>query len=79
MVTYRASPDGSLIYTVLSKKFQKQSKRGYPLFLSGNLLLHLIGGCVLEEAGRSRFFPPWAVSQGGKATSASLLEYTPPN
>ena len=32
VVTYRASPEGSLIYTVFTKKFQKRSKRGYPLF-----------------------------------------------
>ena len=35
VVTYRASPEGSLIYTVFTKKFQKRSKRGVPLFLTG--------------------------------------------
>ena len=34
VVTYRGSPGGSLIYTVFTKKWQKRSKRGYPLFLT---------------------------------------------
>ena len=33
-ITYRASPEGSLIYTVFTKKCQKRSKRGCPLFLT---------------------------------------------
>ena len=34
VVTYLGSPEGSLIYTVFTKKCQKRSKRGYPLFLT---------------------------------------------
>ena len=34
MVTYRGSPEDTLIYTVFTKKCQKRSKRGYPLFLT---------------------------------------------
>ena len=34
VVTYRGSPEVSLIYTVFTKKCQKRSKRGYPLFLT---------------------------------------------
>ena len=37
VVTYRGLPKESLIYTVFTKKCQKQSKRGYPLFLTGKL------------------------------------------
>ena len=33
VVTYLCSPEGSLIYTVFTKKCQKRAKRGYPLFL----------------------------------------------
>ena len=32
VVTYRGSPEGSLIYRVFAKKCQKRSKRGVPLF-----------------------------------------------
>ena len=35
VVTYCASPEGSLIYTAFTKKFQKRSKNGYPPFLTG--------------------------------------------
>ena len=34
VVTYRGSPEGSLIYTFFTKKYQKRSKMGYPLFLT---------------------------------------------
>ena len=34
VVTYRASPEGSLIYTIFTKKFQKRSKKGHPPFLT---------------------------------------------
>ena len=34
VVTYRGSPEGSLIHTVFTKKCQKRSKKGYPLFLA---------------------------------------------
>ena len=34
VVTYHASPEGSLTYTVVTKTFQKRSKRGYPLLLT---------------------------------------------
>ena len=30
VVTNHSSPEGSLIYTVFTKKFQKRSKRGVP-------------------------------------------------
>ena len=35
VVTCRGSPEGSLIYTVFTKRCQKRSKMGYPLFLGG--------------------------------------------
>ena len=34
VVTYRDPPDGILIYTVFAQNSPKQSKTGYPLFLS---------------------------------------------
>ena len=34
VVTYRGSPEGSLVFTVFTKKCQKRSKMGYPLFLT---------------------------------------------
>ena len=39
VVTCLGSPEGSLIYTVFTKKCQKRSKRGYPCFyqFSNNL------------------------------------------
>ena len=33
VVAHRASAEGSLLYTVFTKKCQKRAKRGYPLFL----------------------------------------------
>ena len=41
VVTYRACSEGSLIYAVFTKKCQKRSKRGYPLFLT-----HFREGCA---------------------------------
>ena len=37
VVTNHSSPEGSLLYTVFTKKFQKRSKKGggYPLLLTG--------------------------------------------
>ena len=35
LVAYRYPPEATLIYTVFTKKCQKRSKRGYPLFLTG--------------------------------------------
>ena len=34
LVTYRDPREATLIYTVFTKKCQKRSKRGYPLFLT---------------------------------------------
>ena len=34
VVTYHGSPEGSLIYTVFTKKCQKRSKRGVPPILT---------------------------------------------
>ena len=34
VVTYRGSPEGSLIYTVFTKKCQKRSKKGVPPILT---------------------------------------------
>ena len=34
VVTYRDSPEGSLIYTVFTKKCQKWTKRGTPYFFN---------------------------------------------
>ena len=34
VVAYRASPEGSLIYTVFTKKCQKRSKKGVPPILT---------------------------------------------
>ena len=35
LVAYRDPPEDTLIYTVFTKKCQKRSKRGVPLFLTG--------------------------------------------
>ena len=35
LVAYRDPPEDILIYTVFTKKCQKRSKGGYPLFLTG--------------------------------------------
>ena len=41
VVTYRGSPEDTLMYTVFTKKCQKRSKGGYPLFLT-----HFREGCA---------------------------------
>ena len=35
VVAYRDPPEGTLIYTVFTKKCQTRSKKGVPLFLTG--------------------------------------------
>ena len=38
VVTYHGSPEGSLIYTVFTKKVSKTVKKGVPLFLASKKL-----------------------------------------
>ena len=55
MVSYRDSPEGSLIYTVFAKKVSNTAKRGYPLFLT-----HFREGCAYPG------IPTWPLGGGGR-------------
>ena len=53
LVTYPDPPEGTLIYTVFTKKCQKRCKKGVPLFLTGVLNAH-INGSHFRLGGSSR-------------------------
>jgi len=60
-------PEGSLIYTVFTKKCQKRSKRGYPFFGPhfGNLAPYQVPP-TSDWALGGRFFPRGFIPRGEK-------------
>ena len=76
VVTYRGSPEGSLLYTVFAKKCQKRSKGGYPLFLTHfREGYHLLGAPTLVWPLGWQIRPPGGLPGGGEfITSGGFLE-----
>ena len=58
VATYHVSPEGSLIYTVFTKKCQKRTKKGVPLFLTGKSNVSPKGGVYLRRLAEVGFAPP---------------------
>ena len=78
MVTNHGSPEGSLSYTVFAKKVSKMEQKGVPPVFDRKIQCATFLGGVDSRLAEVAF-PPWETARGGKkATSASLLKYTPP-
>ena len=76
VVTYLCSPEGSLIYTVFTKKCQKRTKRGTPYFYRfwGNLAGTLNASPLVWALG-GRKGPMGAIPMGLFALRAEISRW----
>ena len=76
LVTYRDPAEGTLIYTVFTKKCQKRCKKGIPPVFDRK-----IDGVTYQGCGgpRGPFCAPISATRwGAKTTSGRVLACTPP-